>query len=171
MSGALSTSSAEGQANRRNHEWAGGHSRGINMCHLDRRVNLSVPRVMCCALSCAFICCCLSSKWLSPGVSHIDRFSLATRGPRRCCRKRFPWMAHWVTQSMVIEVCRGQGSWRGCPLLPVCDKMWEDLQPDCQCYCIRRRVSMSEGGKRWCSREEWVEFLPHRFLYSAVISI
>lgn len=30
-----------------------GHSRSINMCHLDKSVNLSVLPIMCCALSCA----------------------------------------------------------------------------------------------------------------------
>lgn len=46
-------SSIGGQPDAENHKLNWGHSQGINMCHLDRSVNLSVPPAMCCALSCA----------------------------------------------------------------------------------------------------------------------
>lgn len=46
-------SSIGGQPDAENHKWNWGHSQGINMCHLDRRVNLSVLFAMCCALSSA----------------------------------------------------------------------------------------------------------------------
>lgn len=46
-------SSIGGQPDAENNKWSWGYSQGINMCHLDRRVNLSVPHAMCCALSCA----------------------------------------------------------------------------------------------------------------------
>lgn len=45
-------SSIGGQPDAENHKWNWGHSQGINMCHLDRRINLSVSHAMCCALSC-----------------------------------------------------------------------------------------------------------------------
>lgn len=44
-------SSVRGQPDAENHKWSWGHSQGINMCHLDRRVNLSVLFAMCSALS------------------------------------------------------------------------------------------------------------------------
>lgn len=46
-------SSIRGQQDAENHKLSRGHSQSINMCHLDRSVNLSVPPAMCCALSCA----------------------------------------------------------------------------------------------------------------------
>lgn len=46
-------SSSGRQPDAENNKWKRGYSQGINMCHLDRRVNLSVPHAMCCALSSA----------------------------------------------------------------------------------------------------------------------
>lgn len=44
-------SSIGGEPDAETHKWNWGHSHSINMCHLDRRVNLSVPHAMRCALS------------------------------------------------------------------------------------------------------------------------
>lgn len=73
--------SSRGQPDAENYKWCLGHRRGINMCHPDRRVNLSVPHAMCCALSCSpcinfllsefkvFVTPCQSHRRCLPGCS------------------------------------------------------------------------------------------------------
>ena len=100
-------SSTGGQPDAENNKWSWGYSQGINMCHLDRRVNLSAPLqcVVPWAALPALISCCLSSECLSPGVSHTAGFSLAARGPRRGSRKCcFP-----LNSTLGHSVDRGRG--------------------------------------------------------------
>lgn len=107
-------SSIGGRPDAENHKWNRGHSQGINMCHLDRRVNLSVPIAVCCALSSARCINFLLSEFkplVTRCQSHRRFLSRVAQGPRRGCRKCcFLLTVHRVTRSIGAEVRWGRGS-------------------------------------------------------------